>query len=38
MTTAEPALPALPSFKRAALGFLGSTACLCLVMVALSSF
>jgi hypothetical protein len=27
-----------PSFKRAALGFLGSTTCLCLVMVALSSF
>jgi hypothetical protein len=26
-----------PSFKRAALGFFGSTACLCLVMVALSS-
>ncbi|MDF3060698.1 MAG: hypothetical protein K0S06_807 [Microvirga sp.] len=34
MTTAEQA----PSFKRAALGFLSSTACLCLVMVALSSF
>jgi hypothetical protein len=33
MTTTEQA----PSFKRAALGFLGSTACLCLVMVALSS-
>jgi hypothetical protein len=26
-----------PSFKRAALGFLSSTACLCLIMVALSS-
>lgn len=40
MTTAEqlPTQPAAPSFRRAALGFLGSTACLCLVMVALSSF
>ena len=27
-----------PSFKRATLGFLGSMACLCLAMVALSSF
>jgi len=27
-----------PSFQRATLGFLSSTACLCLVMVALSSF
>jgi hypothetical protein len=31
MTTAEQT----PSFQRAALGFLSSTACLCLVMVAL---
>ena len=37
MTAAETVQPA-PSFKRAALGFLTSTACLCLVMVALSSF
>ncbi len=29
---------AAPSFKRASLGFLASTACLCLAMVALSSF
>jgi hypothetical protein len=26
-----------PSFKRAAFGFFGSTACLCLIMVTLSS-
>jgi hypothetical protein len=34
MTTAEQT----HSFRRAAFGFLSSTACLCLVMVALSSF
>lgn len=37
MTVVEEAVAA-PSFKRAALGFFGSTACLCLVMLALSSF
>ena len=35
-TTPTASVPA-PSFKRAAVGFLTSTACLCLVMVALSS-
>ena len=34
MTTTEQA----PSFKRAAIGFLSSTVCLCLMMVALSSY
>ena len=36
--TAEETLQPAPSFKRAALGFLTSTACLCLAMLALSSF
>jgi hypothetical protein len=36
--TAEETLQPAPSFKRAALGFLTSTACLCLGMLALSSF
>jgi hypothetical protein len=36
--TAEETLQPAPSFRRAALGFLTSTACLCLAMLALSSF
>ena len=35
---AEETFQPAPSFKRAAFGFLTSTACLCLAMVALSSF
>jgi len=36
--TAEETFQPAPSFKRAALGFLTSTACLCVAMLALSSF
>jgi hypothetical protein len=37
MTDYEPLQPS-PSLTRAALGFLTSTACLCVAMLALSSF